>query len=49
MRMVQFATGALDMLGEIKDGDKGPFFQRGVTGYPVIGNNVGLISRESCG
>ncbi|HWP17154.1 MAG TPA: hypothetical protein VNM46_16125, partial [Xanthobacteraceae bacterium] len=27
----EFATGALDMLGEIKDGERGPFFQRGVT------------------
>jgi uncharacterized protein len=40
----EFATGALDMLGEIKDGDKGPFFQRGVTEYPMIGDAVGLIT-----
>src|SRR5437763_11740846 len=32
-----FATGALDMLGEIKDRDSGAaFFQRGVTEYPMI-------------
>ena len=36
----EFATCALDMLGEIKDGDKGPFFQRGVTEYPMIGDAV---------
>jgi DNA helicase HerA-like ATPase len=38
------AVGALDMLGEIKDGDRGPFFQRGVTEYPMIGDAVGMIT-----
>src|SRR4030095_15649173 len=28
------ATGAVDMLGEIKHGERGEFFNRGVTEYP---------------
>src|ERR1043165_4095827 len=42
----QSATGALDMLGEIKDGERGPFFQRGVTEYPVIGDGVDAITQR---
>jgi DNA helicase HerA-like ATPase len=40
------ATGALDMLGEIKDGERGPFFQRGVTEYPMIGDAVSVITQR---
>jgi hypothetical protein len=40
-----FAIGALDMLGEIKDRDTGgAFFQRGVTEYPMIGDAVSVIT-----
>src|SRR4051794_21385768 len=38
------ATGALDMLGEIKHGEGGEFFQRGVTEYPAIGDAVSVIT-----
>src|SRR3954464_5926557 len=40
------ATGALDMLGEIKGGERGPFFQRGVTEYPAIGDAVSVITQR---
>jgi DNA helicase HerA-like ATPase len=40
-----FAIGALDMLGEIKERDSGAgFFQRGVTEYPMIGDAVSIIT-----
>jgi len=43
----EFAIGALDMLGEIKANDKGaPFFQRGVTEYPMIGDAVSAITQR---
>jgi len=43
----EFAVGALDMLGEIKANDKGaPFFQRGVTEYPMIGDAVSAITQR---
>jgi DNA helicase HerA-like ATPase len=42
----EFATGALDMLGEIKDGARGRFFQRGVTEYPMIGDTVTVITQS---
>jgi DNA helicase HerA-like ATPase len=42
-----FAIGALDMLGEIKGDDSGaPFFQRGVTEYPMIGDPVNAITQR---
>ncbi|MEA2877371.1 MAG: hypothetical protein QOF14_2567 [Hyphomicrobiales bacterium] len=42
-----FAIGALDMLGEIKGSDNGePFFQRGVTEYPMIGDAVSVITQR---
>src|SRR5256714_14547283 len=42
----EFAIGALDMLGEIKGNDSGqPFFQRGVTEYPMIGDAVSVITQ----
>src|SRR5437870_1176492 len=42
------ATGQVDLLGEIKSNAAGaPYFQRGVTEYPAIGDEVELIgSRE---
>src|SRR3954466_5591405 len=40
------ATGALDMLGEIKGGERGEFFQRGVTEYPAIGDGVDAITQR---
>src|SRR6185436_2169455 len=43
----EFAVGALDMLGEIKGNDTGkPFFQRGVTEYPMIGDAVSVITQR---
>src|SRR4051794_3292186 len=42
----EFATGALDMLGEIKHGERGEFFQRGVTEYPMIGDAVSVITQR---
>jgi DNA helicase HerA-like ATPase len=42
-----FAVGALDMLGEIKGNETGaPFFQRGVTEYPMIGDAVTVITQR---
>jgi len=43
----EFATGTLDMLGEIKGNETGaPFFQRGVTEYPMIGDAVSMITQR---
>src|SRR4051812_759246 len=39
------ATAGVDLLGEILGGDR-PKFQRGVTNYPTIGDNVDLISNQ---
>ena len=40
------ATGALDMLGEIKTNDRGAlFFQRGVTEYPMIGDTADMVTQ----
>jgi len=40
------AIGQLDLLGEIKwDGER-PFFQRGVTEYPLIGDAAQLLTHE---
>jgi uncharacterized protein len=41
----ELATGTLDMLGEIKRGERGEFFQRGVTDYPMIGDAVEMITQ----
>jgi uncharacterized protein len=39
------ATAHLDMMGEIKDDEAGkPFFQRGITNYPAIGDPAALIT-----
>src|SRR3982075_2339417 len=39
------ASASVDLLGEILGGDR-PKFQRGVTNYPTIGDNVDLISNQ---
>ena len=40
-------TARVDLFGEIKTGESGTAsFQRGVTGYPSIGDEVGLIGNE---
>ena len=37
----------IDFMGEIKeDGPQGPYFQRGVTNYPTIGDRIALLQRE---
>jgi DNA helicase HerA-like ATPase len=41
----ELATGAVDMLGEIKRGERGDYFQRGVTDYPMIGDAVEIITQ----
>src|ERR1700740_1165373 len=40
------ASAGVDLLGEILSGDR-PKFQRGVTHYPTIGDNVNLITSEA--
>jgi DNA helicase HerA-like ATPase len=41
------ATARLDMMGEIKRRDTGaPYFQRGITDYPAIGDPAALITRD---
>ncbi len=37
---------SVDLLGEIYTSSAGPRFQRGVTSYPTIGDEVGLITNE---
>lgn len=39
------ATASVDLLGEISGGER-PKFQRGVTNYPTIGDNVDLITAQ---
>jgi uncharacterized protein len=39
------ASAGVDLLGEISGGER-PKFQRGVTNYPTIGDNVELISNQ---
>src|SRR5258705_12201961 len=39
------ATASVDLLGEILGGER-PKFQRGVTNYPTIGDNVDLITDQ---
>jgi hypothetical protein len=36
----------VDLLGEIREGSRGPRFQRGITEYPVIGDSVSLLGSE---
>lgn len=40
------AVLSVDLLGEINKTAGGPRFQRGVTGYPTIGDAAGLITNE---
>jgi uncharacterized protein len=41
------ATAKLDMMGEIKEDENGkPYFQRGVTDYPAIGDPAALITNQ---
>jgi uncharacterized protein len=41
------ATGALDLLGEIRAGQDGvPYFSRGTKEYPTIGDSVSLVSHH---
>jgi uncharacterized protein len=42
---VYIATAGVDLLGEIVSGDR-PKFQRGVTNYPTIGDEVDLVSAQ---
>ena len=39
------ATARIDMMGEIKQDAGTPYFQRGVTDYPALGDPAGLISQ----
>jgi DNA helicase HerA-like ATPase len=42
-----YATGEIDLLGEIKTDESGaPYFQRGVTAYPMIGDAADPITSE---
>ena len=40
------AVAAVDMLGEIRQGERGTFFQRGVTEYPMIGDAVNVVTTD---
>jgi len=41
------ATAQVDLLGEIKQNEKGtPFFQRGVTVYPAINDTADLVTQD---
>jgi DNA helicase HerA-like ATPase len=40
------AVAEVDLLGEIVAGDRGPYFQRGVSEYPMLGDRVGLLTPE---
>src|SRR5260221_5335344 len=40
------ATASVDLLGEILGGPERPKFQRGVTNYATIGNNVDMITHQ---
>jgi DNA helicase HerA-like ATPase len=42
----ELAIAAVDMLGEIKRGERGDFFQRGVTEYPMIGDAVEMVTQR---
>jgi DNA helicase HerA-like ATPase len=41
-----FASASVDLLGEILSGSDRSRFQRGVTGYPAVGDDVDLISNQ---
>jgi uncharacterized protein len=41
-----FASASVDLLGEILGGPERPKFQRGVTNYPTIGDDVDLITSQ---
>src|SRR6202165_3453392 len=41
-----FASASVDLLGEILGGPERPKFQRGVTNYPTIGDDVDLITNK---
>src|SRR5262249_40216756 len=41
----ELATGTIDMLGEIRRGERGQFFQRGVTAYPMVGGTVEMVTQ----
>src|SRR6266700_2594215 len=46
-RDAEFATAQVDLLGEIKSRERGnPFFQRGVTEYPMIGDAAELVTQD---
>jgi DNA helicase HerA-like ATPase len=43
-----FASGKLDLLGEIKEDQKGqPNFQRGLREYPAVGDASGLLTHQA--
>jgi DNA helicase HerA-like ATPase len=42
----ELAVAAVDMLGEIKHGERGEFFNRGVTEYPMIGDAVEMVTQR---
>jgi DNA helicase HerA-like ATPase len=43
----EFATAQVDLLGEIKNNDRGaPFFQRGVTEYPMIDDAAEMVTQD---
>ncbi|MGV8840104.1 MAG: ATP-binding protein [Bauldia sp.] len=39
-------SAEINLLGEIVRGRNGPFFQRGITEYPSVGNPVAMLTRE---
>src|SRR6266446_3656025 len=43
---IYIASASVDLLGEILGGPVRPKFQRGVTNYPTIGDNVDLITNQ---
>jgi DNA helicase HerA-like ATPase len=46
-REAEFATAQVDLLGEIKNKKSGtPFFQRGVTEYPMIGDAAEMVTQD---
>jgi DNA helicase HerA-like ATPase len=42
----EYAAAEIDLLGEIKHGEGGDFFQRGVTEYAAIGDEAALIGSD---
>ena len=46
-REAEFATAQVDLLGEIKNNERGaPFFQRGVTEYPMIDDAAEMVTQD---